>query len=168
MGYTTEFSGALRVTPVLRREHAQYLRTFAQTRRVARHEALVSLLADADREAVALPIGLQGAYFVGAKGFAGQDRGHPSIIDYNQPPSGQPGLWCQWIPSADGALLEWDQNEKFYFYVEWLQYLIEQFLGPWGYSLNGEVRWTGEEPGDEGTIAVVNSQINVLTDGEAG
>jgi hypothetical protein len=47
--------------------------------------------------------------------------------------------WCQWVPSADGTRSCWDGQEKFYCWEEWLKYLIEHSLEPWGYRLNGEV-----------------------------
>ena len=62
------------------------------------------------------------------KGMAGQDH-EPDIIDYNSPPKGQPGLWCQWVPTHDGKFIVWDGNEKFYNSAEWMTYLIEHFIG---------------------------------------
>ncbi len=38
----------------------------------------------------------------------------------------------------------WNGAEKFYNYVEWLQYLIDKILAPRGYTLNGECQWFGE------------------------
>lgn len=72
---------------------------------------------------------------------------------------GMPGYYCQWIPTEEGTSLEWDGNEKFYDYVEWLEYLIEHFLQPWGYTVNGEVTWQGEDVGDLGTIYVGDNVI---------
>ena len=40
----------------------------------------------------------------------------------------QPGLWCQWVPNASGTAIVWDEGEKFYYYIEWIKYLIEHFL----------------------------------------
>ncbi len=70
-----------------------------------------------------------------------------------------PGFWCQWVPTEDGMGLEWDGNEKFYNYVEWLEYLIEKFFIPWGIKLNGEVEWEGEESGDLGIIIVKDNEV---------
>ncbi len=75
--------------------------------------------------------------------------------------SGYPGIWCQWVPNEDGTCIEWDEGEKFYNYVEWLQYLISNFLQPNGYTLNGESEWQGEEHDDVGTIFVKNNEITV-------
>ena len=72
-----------------------------------------------------------------------------------------PGLYCQWIPSEDGNHLEWDGNEKFYSYIDWLKYLMENILIPRGYVLSGETEWVGEEHGDFGKIVVENNEINV-------
>jgi len=91
----------------------------------------------------------------------GQDK-DDSIADYNQPPMGQPGLWCQWRPTEDGEGIEWDGGEKFYYYRGWLKYLIQNYLEPWGYTLNGEVTWEGEEPSDMGKIVVEDNHIKIL------
>ena len=106
--------------------------------------------------------GVDGEYFVGAGGHGGQDHDE-SIIDYNQPPSGQPGLWCQWVTNSSGTRLEWDGNEKFYSYVEWLEYLIGHFFSKWGVVLNGEVIWDGENSNDKGKIIVKDNEVVVKT-----
>lgn len=77
---------------------------------------------------------------------------------------GMPGFWCKWTiqpvaADADGEPqygLAWDGGEKFYNYVEWLQYLIDNFFEPDGYYLSGSVNWQGEQKDDEGLITVVN------------
>jgi hypothetical protein len=72
---------------------------------------------DPVRIAAGLPIGEDGDYFVGGGGFAGQDK-DASVLSYNNPPKGQPGLWCKWIPGDEGKTIEWDNADKFYNYVE--------------------------------------------------
>lgn len=160
MGYTTEFDGQFKLDRPLTDAHREYLVAFADTRRMKRNAEIAAMLPDPKREAVGLPIGPDGAYFVGGSGFVGQNRDQ-SIQDYNYSPTGQPGLWAQWTPTADGSAIEWDGGEKFYNYVEWLAYLVAHFLQPWGYSLNGEVSWEGEEQGDVGKIVVVDNTITV-------
>jgi hypothetical protein len=123
-----------------------------------RDPAKAAELPDPKREAVGLPVGRQGEYFVGATGFYGQDA-DDSVTDYNG--SGvQPGLWCHWAPNETGETLAWDGGEKFYDYLEWLAYLVRHFLSPWGHRLNGQVEWQGEEPGDRGLII---ARDNVLS-----
>ena len=70
-----------------------------------------------------------------------------------------PGLYCQWIPTEDGKHIEWDGNEKFYDYVEWMKWLIENFFTPKGYVLNGKIDWEGEEQGDVGKIIVKDNVV---------
>jgi hypothetical protein len=159
MGYTTDFSGNFSLNKPLLASHSAYLLKFAETRRMARNQTIASALPDPIREAVGLPIGKQGAYFVGGGGYFGQDT-DASVINSNDAPSGQPGLWCQWVPTSDDAGIEWDGGEKFYNYTEWLSYLIEHFLAPWGYVLNGEVEWVGEDRDDRGKIVVTNNVIS--------
>jgi hypothetical protein len=192
MGYTTDFSGEWNVTPHLRMEHKEYLRAFAGTRRMRRDAEKAELLPDPIRIAAGLPIGYEGAYYVGGDGYRGQDR-DDSVIDGNDPPGSvslpvddfsdipvrlnrekeinnlgatlglaQPGLWCQWVPSHDGSFIEWDGGEKFYAYLPWIEYLIDHFIGPWGYKLNGTVEWSGEESSDIGRIRIDNNVVKIL------
>ena len=158
MGYTTEFDGEFVVTPTLKPEHRAYLAAFSRTRRMKRNGAQAGKLADRIREAVGLPVGPEGAYFVGAQSDCGQEH-TPDITDYNSPPIGQPGLWCQWTPNEDGTTISWDGGEKFYEYVEWLDYLLANFLKPWGYEINGEVFWRGESFHDHGKIVAKNNNL---------
>ena len=72
-----------------------------------------------------------------------------------------PTYYCQWKPTQDGMGLEWDGVEKFYYYGEWLEYLIAHFLKPWGYKLSGTVRYAGWTEGVEGTISVTDSKVIV-------
>ena len=153
MGYTTDFEGEFQLDKPLTEAQAQYLTKFSETRRMGR-TIQVENLSDPVRKAVGLPVGPEGAYFVG---------GNDCVIDYNEPPQGQPGLWCQWVPQADedGAYtaISWDGGEKFYEYVEWLEYIIVNFLEPWGYKLNGTVEWFGEESNDRGLIVVEDNAV---------
>lgn len=144
----------------LRPEHGAYLRQFNKTRRMKRDAKLAATLPDPIREAVDLRVGAEGAYFVGGSGFMGQDD-DASVKDHNKPPRGQPGLWCQWTPTADATGIEWDQGEKFYEYIKWLEYLVKHFLAPWNYIVNGEVKWQGEEDDDFGTLVVTENVVTI-------
>lgn len=105
MGYTTEFSGSIRIEPPLSEPEIKYLAAFSDTRRMDR---------------------ANGPFYLGA-GMPGQAR-EADIRDYNSPPQGQPGLWCQWIPSDDGGEILWNGGEKFYSSAEWMSYLRSYFI----------------------------------------
>lgn len=77
------------------------------------------------------------------------------------PYPGMPGIWCDWTVNDEGSSLFWNGSEKFYNYIEWLNYLIDNFFRPWGCSLNGNIYWQGEEVGDVGKIKVINSFVFV-------
>lgn len=160
MGYTTDFYGKFVLDKPLAPEHKAYLTKFSETRRVRRDPDLLLAREDPTREAVGLPLGEDGGYFINGDGFRGQDRDQ-SIRDYNRPPYGQPGLWCQWVPTKDGTAIEWDGNEKFCDYVKWIEYLIAHFLTPWGYKLNGEIKWQGEDDSDFGKLIMKDSVLTV-------
>jgi hypothetical protein len=144
MGYTTDFEGGFNITPNLSQTDNEFLTKFSETRRMARN--------------VGPEYGVEGEFYVDGTGWAGQDS-DTTVINYNKPPSTQPGLWCQWVPTDDGCELIWDGGEKFYNYVEWLDYLIDKILAPRGYTLNGECQWFGEERDDVGVIIVKNNKV---------
>ncbi len=145
MGYDTNFTGAFQLNKPLTVKDFTFLKKLNETRRMARNvdESLY---------------GVEGEFYVDGGGFAGQDR-ESNIIDFNLKPKTQPSLWCKWVPNEDGTAIEWDGVEKFYSYVEWIEYLIEKILAPRGYVLNGEVNWQGEENGDEGIICIVDNVV---------
>ena len=107
--------------------------------------------------------GVEGEFYVFGSGFCGQDA-EDNVIDRNSPPSTQPGLWCQWKPFFDDGNfgLEWDGGEKFYYYVEWLQYIIDNFLMSRGIMLTGAISWSGEDPTDNGIINVDTNHITLV------
>ena len=162
MGYTTEFQGTFSLNKTLTEDQVVYLTKFSETRRMKRDAKVAATLPDPLRNAVGLPIGNEAEYFVGGVGDFGQDD-DLSVIDHNDPPKNQPGLWCQWVPSADGEGIEWNGGEKFYYYVEWLNYIIKNFLIPWGLVLNGTVKWRGEDFDDAGKIIVKDNVVSKIT-----
>ena len=158
MGYTTEFDGCFTLDKPLDPAHVRYLHAFANTRRMKRDPAIADTFSDPIRQNIGLPIGNEGEYFVGGSGPAGQGR-DSSILNFNDSPGSQPGLWCQWVPNGDGTAIVWDGGEKFYNYVQWIKYLIEHFFVRWGYTLNGDVYWQGEDFNDRGIIMIRNNLV---------
>lgn len=80
----------------------------------------------------------------------------------------QPGLWCQWEVKRDWKMpsntcLFWDGGEKFYNYVEWLNYLIKHFFSKWGIVFNGSIEWQGEDSSDKGIIVVEDNVVKIGT-----
>lgn len=166
MGYTTSFSGDFKISPPLSPEQAAYINKFSETRRMCRNEDKTSQIPDPIREVVGLPVGKDGGYFVGAPDSEpfGQAK-TDDVVNYNKPPSEQPSLWCQWVvedsSEAKFDSLGWDGGEKFYCYVEWLEYMINHFFKPWGRRLDGTVHWYGEDSADMGVIEINNNDIKV-------
>jgi hypothetical protein len=149
VGYTTDFSGQINIEPPLNQEEVAYLKKFNETRRM-------------DRE--------NGPYFVDGSGFMGQ--GHDADVrNHNSPPKGQPGLWCQWVPTEDGTAIEWDGGEKFYSSKEWMAYLIDHFLKPGALAkdalpflqanhvLNGVIKAQGEDMDDRWKLIVKDNIV---------
>jgi len=158
MGYSTDFDGEFTIVDLetgkpkeLSDDERDYLFAFSETRHLERDTEVLQNRYNRFRKAVGLPLGRAGEYYTDG----GRDyHGDPSVLDINKHPSTQPGLWCQWVPDKSGAHIRWDGGEKFYHYVEWLEYILENFLVPWGYGLEGCVRWRGEEFDDIGTLGI--------------
>jgi hypothetical protein len=66
---------------------------------------------------------------------------------------GKPDHLCAWRPNDDGTELV-IAFDKPYEYLKWLQWLLNHFLLPWGYVLNGKMSWQGETEDDTGVISV--------------
>lgn len=131
MGYTTGFEGGFTVTPPLTDAEAEDLSAFA-------------------------------------------NEDHRDTDDPWKGQDGMPGIWCQWVPVQSGwrtesqrdenyapswDTIEWDGGEKFYDYVEWIQWLIDNKLAPTGHVLNGSVAWQGEESDDMGRIVITDNVV---------
>jgi hypothetical protein len=152
MGYSTDFYGSVTVDPPLDEAEIAYLQKFSGSRRMDRTE---------------------GPYYVdGGSGSRGQDK-PGNVIDYNSPPEGQPGLWCQWVPTEDGTAIEWDGREKFYDANEWMEYLIVHFIGsnplaraalPFlkSHTVNGTIEAQGEDSDDRWRLVVKDNVVTVV------
>jgi hypothetical protein len=172
VGYSTDFFGSFKLDKPLTDTQIEYLKMFSDTRRMKRDNSKLVEMFKANKgnkrcfelmNMLNIPYETNGEFYCGT-GFCGQDGGYgfnndPSVIEYNRPPSTQPGLWCQWIPTDDGTAIEWNGTEKFYDYVEWIEYLITNFLSSWGFKVNGMVEWQGEDHEDIGVIKVVDNVV---------
>lgn len=161
MGYTTEFEGKITFNKPISPELKEYINKFSYARHMKRdNEKIKEVFPNWEELCYNGTLGEEGEYFIGGLGFCGQDK-DDSIIDYNYPPHTQDGLWCKWIINDNGELV-WNEAEKFYGYVEWLRYLINNFLAPNGYIANGRINYQGEEPWDGGYIKVVNNKVTKI------
>lgn len=117
MGYRTDFIGYIEIEPPLNTAEHQYLSAFSRSRRCTR---------------------TGGPYAVPGNPYAEDEAAY---VDVNLPPEGQPGLWCDWMPTGEGAALHVEGREKFYQPVEWLTYLIEHFLKPGAHASRSNEPW---------------------------
>lgn len=160
MGYTTYFNGSPKFNKPVEDWLVDYIDKFTRTRRMRRDNTKIKeLFPNWKKLCFAGNLGEDGEYFIGGLGFYGQDH-DDSVLNINGPARTQPGLWCHWVIGGDNDELMWDKSEKFYDYIEWLKYMIDDFFEPLGYTLNGDISWEGEEPDDFGNIHVENNVVN--------
>jgi hypothetical protein len=66
--------------------------------------------------------------------------------------------------SEDREFIVPEQDESRHGFRLWLKLVIEHYLAPRGYVLDGEVTWEGEDRDDSGTIFVKGNQVEAVDD----
>lgn len=158
MGYNTNFEGRIEIDPPLNNKEINYLIKFSQTRHMTR--------------------GL-GPYWVTDIPYQDSNK-ELDVKNCNIPPPSQPGLWCNFEPSFSGTALVWNEAEKTYGAVEWIQYIIDHFLKPgaitqvlapdhgifqhfqYNHIRNGEFIAQGEDPEDRWKLKVTNNVVKKI------
>ncbi|GAA2360977.1 hypothetical protein Cme02nite_38440 [Catellatospora methionotrophica] len=147
MGYTTDFEGTVAIDPPLNPAEIEFLREFARSRRMNRPDGPYST--------------------------RDYSYGELGGTDYNRCAEGQPSLWCDWEPTADGRGIEWNGMEKFHDAHIWMAYLIDNFLKDGGHAqgqigfedftfdhhLNGVIKAQGEDPNDAWDLIVGANRV---------
>lgn len=107
MGFSTDFTGAVSVTPPLNAVEIEYLRLFAATR----HDDSKPPEDD---------------YYVDGMSNIGKRIAGPGwpLNTY----------WCCWIATPDGSGIQCDGSDKFYDPDYWMQWIIDNFLRPDAYA----------------------------------
>ena len=142
MGYTTYFEGAIQIDRELDNKTYELLIGLSNTRRMKRNIE---------------GYGIEGEFYIES---IDQDK-DDTVIDTNNPPLTQPGVWLDWIPSEDRKNIIWNGSEKFYHGAEWMIYLIDKILAPRGYVLNGKIKAQGECANDRWNLIVKNNKVKV-------
>lgn len=159
MGYDTEFSGSLTITPALTDEQIKYINLFHETRRMKRDNDILKAIYQGKYGLLGTDnYGPQGSYFALNDGNMWQNYNDKSIIDFNASVDGL-SLWCPWYIND-----EWElecEPGRAYEFQEWLTFMIAHFFTPWGRYLNGKVRWRWEEFDDMGSIVVKDSILMI-------
>lgn len=151
MGYKIYFDGAIGLVPTLSIAHRNYLREFSDTYRKTLPRC-DERLPDTLRNAVGLPFGEDGEYCClrTSHGWA-------------PPPASQPSNHCVWAPGSEGStLVSADDPEYSAYAAEWMEYVMEHFITPWGYAGNGSVKWQGDDAYDKGVIIVKDNIVSVI------
>ena len=158
MGYNTDFTGCINVDKPVDEETKKLLHGLNSTRRMKRNVNKLAELLDISVEKCIELYGDEGELYF--SGYIDMGQSHTQdITNYNEPPTSQPGLWCNWRLNEQNNTIEWDEMDKFYDFIEWLVYLVN-ILSNRGYILNGQISWEGEDRDDTGTITVENNKVS--------
>lgn len=163
MGYTTTFKGQFNLNKKLDDATYNLLTGLASTRRMQRDE---NKLFKSDEEKLEYlerynlkDLGIESEFYFPENTTDCGQEDDDSIVDYNRPSVNQPGLWLQWIPTEDRMSIKWNGGEKFYEYINWIIYIIDNILNERGYVLNGTVEWQGEDDEDVGCITITENLV---------
>ena len=155
MSYFTTFEGEMVFNTPLSDELRDYVNTFARSRHMKRDcDRIRSADPEWEEHCLHGQLREDGQYYIGKN-----DMSDPTVVNYNAPPNGCPGLWSDWVVDSD--TLKWDEDMTFYHAKEWLKYYIDHFFAPAGYKLNGQILWKGEESGDRGKIVVTDNVVDI-------
>jgi hypothetical protein len=138
MGYTTDFEGFITSIKPLPKKIEELINGISSTRRMARDIK---------------NYGIEGEFYI--------NNDKLGVIDTNKPPQTQPGLWCNWIYDPSNYRIRWNGTEKFYNYVEWLEYLLNIINIFTECQFSGIILWNGGDKNDCGTIIVKDNQIEI-------
>lgn len=159
MGYDTYFTGELVMSRRLTEPEHEYLSAFLDTAHYARDTSKLEGIPDPLREAVGLPLGDQGCFFMGRDKSVASDMiqyEDTLLEDYDYgPPVNLPDHGTDWylVRLKDGRdILCHGDGKSRGLYTDWLMWLVENILTPWGISLSGEVTWRGDDEEDMGRI----------------
>jgi len=154
MGYTTNFEGEFTFNKQVDKELEKYVNNFARTRHMLYNTEWIK------KE---LPFWRAFTFDgnLGKNGCLIADENHvfdvwPNenekwVKDVND--SGDcPSLWANW--KIENNTLVWNGAEKFYSYVEWLEFYITNFFEPNDLKLSGVVYFYGEDREDCGSIII--------------
>ncbi|WP_394941155.1 hypothetical protein [Psychromicrobium sp. YIM B11713] len=150
MGYSTDFSGTLNVTPPLNQAERDFLADFANTRHTS-------------------PEGLL---------FVTQPEGF--YVSGNEPQGGKPGIWCHWVAGEDGNLTWDEEEKTYNHaeWLDWIitdlfgpdsRDFVQQRLSEdprlqhftHDHIVNGIIEASGEDSGDLWRIKVTNNNVQI-------
>ena len=158
MGYTTYFKGEIVIDNRVDKNTKAFLDGLCSTRRMRRNPEILAKILGIDYLECLQKYGEDAKHYFEDSGNLGQSNTE-DVINYNHPPANQPGLWCNWCLGEDERSIVWNGGEKFYSYVEWMKYIVDELVDR-GYNLTGDINWEGEDECDTGTIMVRNNIVD--------
>lgn len=133
--------------------YARYLGMFCEVPHWKRNEATCRLIKDPFRDAIGLPPGKYGEFVIGTKKF-------DSSVSSKRPYKHHPSEFVPFAVNLDSEFkmtLNMVGSPRPSVLAKWTSYLLEKFIGPWGYNMNGYISWD-----DDVTTGYVHVLNNVL------
>lgn len=165
MGYTTRFVGQFILNRELDNETFILLHNLGNSIRVSRDISVLARIDNLSKQDALEKYGTEGEFYFTNRPSHFIENGvyirvkDETVLNRNSPPAPQPSLWCGWIPTDDKKKIVWNEKEKFYKSVEWIQYIINRILSPKGYELCGKMKCYGEDPTDSWEIQIMNNTV---------
>ena len=174
------YAGQIKVAEKMPIDIVNYINCFSAIRHVKRdNKKLKEIHPDWAEHVFDYRLGTQGEYYVPINEPNEKDNyDDKSIVDFDNPPDTQPGLWCPWVlggertfEGLENAIIEWGQWEQEmsgYEDFKWMKYMIDKFLKVKGYVCNGIISGIGENDTGHFIIAIENNIYYYETQLEKG
>ena len=175
MGYSTVYIGEIEIEGIVPTNVFDYINEFSEIRHMKRdNKKIKELDVNYKVKIFDYKLGTEGEYYVNCTDpLIGDLELKESVVDYNNPPSTQPGLWCQWILKGERGIdgyenvkIQWNKTEKFYDGYEWLKYIIDNFLKKKNLVCNGLLS-SIDDYGNVQYIFVLNNHVILYDEYEA-
>jgi hypothetical protein len=184
MGYNTKFKGSLKLSKTLTKEQQKWFNDWTTIRKkhydsnklMEHYKGVGSLDGDYGENGEFfgyIPNELRDGDNVWKSDYSQWVNGSSDLMfpiegKNNDSPSNQPSLWNNWMIVGDE--LFYNDGDKFYGYIEWLEYIRTKILSKWGITFEDgyKIKWRGEDKGDRGSIVYENGELidNNFSDSE--
>lgn len=151
MGYNTDFDGEIKINPALPKDIANYIRDFSRVKHIKRDPEVVPSLNDGKGLSYCFNgnPGPDGCYYIGKDESLG--TGEEELDGLS--------LWCDFTVSQDGSEIMWNQSSRTIKALEWISFLINHFIAPFGHVCNGTIECCGDNFDDKWEICVENNEV---------
>lgn len=155
MGYDTNFDGSIDIQPALSKELTDYIRQFSNIRHFKRDISKIHEL----NGGLGLSFCLNGNPGEDGCFYIGNDLKTDLVSVSNDEVLDGLSYWCDFTVKPDGTKILWTQAGKTRCGLEWVTFMINHLIAPFGHVCNGKFECQGDNFDDKWEICVENNEV---------